>query len=115
MANLTTPAFLVDVNGALVFFNEAAGHLLGLTYGEAGPMPPQEWGTRFEPSDVDGSEIPVDQLPLSIALNEGRPAFREMRIQSVAGDSWTIDVTAFPVVGRAGQTGALAIFWSVPT
>src|ERR1700710_196159 len=30
MSNITTPAFLVDLLGTLVFFNDAAGELLGL-------------------------------------------------------------------------------------
>src|SRR5436309_3102501 len=38
VANLTTPAFLVDQAGVLVFFNEAAGELLGVQFEEAGPI-----------------------------------------------------------------------------
>src|SRR4051794_2665326 len=59
MSNLTTPAFLVDTHGTLVFFNDAAGELLGLRYEEAGPMPLPEWGTRFIPLDDQGLQIPV--------------------------------------------------------
>jgi PAS domain-containing protein len=110
MANLTTPAFLVDRDGVLVFFNEPAGELLGVQFEEAGPMPPEEWGGRFEPTDADGQPLPVEELPLAIAIG-GRPAHRAMRIRSADGGSYDIEVTAFPVAGRSGQTGALAIFW----
>jgi hypothetical protein len=34
-----------------------------------------------------------------------------MRIRPAVGDPRDIEVTAFPVAGRSGQTGALAIFW----
>jgi PAS domain-containing protein len=110
MANLTTPAFLVDQDGVLVFFNEAAAELLGVQFEEAGPMPPEEWGGRFEPTGLDGRPLPLEELPLAIAL-QGRPAYSAMRIRPAGGERCDIEVTAFPVAGRSGQTGALAIFW----
>ena len=114
MSNLTTPAYLIDRDGTLVFYNEAAGELLGLTFEEAGPMPAEEWGARFEPTRPDGSPMALEELPLGIAMGEGRPAHAPLRITSAAGTSHTIEVTAFPVVGRGGQTGAIAIFWDGP-
>jgi len=114
MSNLTTPAFLVDMEGVLVFFNDAAGGLLGLRYEEAGPMAPEQWGTRFEPLTAEGEPIAVEDLPLSIALR-GEPAQRRFYIRSALGDPREIDVTAFPIIGTTGQQGALAIFWGVGT
>jgi PAS domain-containing protein len=110
-SNLTTPAFLVDDAGNLIFFNEAAGELLGVRFEEAGAMGPHEWGGRFAPTALDGRPLPVEELPLAIALNEARPAHSHMRIRSADGESRDIEVSAFPVVGRAGPRGAIAIFW----
>lgn len=110
ISNLTTAAFLVDVEGVLVFFNEPAAELLGVTYEEAGPMAAEEWGGRFSPTTLDGQPLSVAELPLAIAL-EGRPAHAPMRIRSADGTTCDIEVTAFPLAGLAGQTGALAIFW----
>jgi PAS domain-containing protein len=115
VSNLATPAFLVGSDGTLVFYNEGAADLLGVGFEEAGPMPAQEWGTRFHPVASNGKELAVEDLPLAIALKEGRPAHREMRIHSADGDDRTIEVTAFPVVGHDGQSGAIAIFWSEPS
>jgi PAS domain-containing protein len=112
MSNLTTPAFLVDSQGTLVFFNDAASELLGVSFEEAGPMPADVWGTRFEPSGPDGKPVPVEELPLAIALTESRPAHGPLSIRSAGGDHWDIVVTCFPIVGHSGQSGALAIFWS---
>jgi len=111
ITNLTTPAFMVDREGTLIFFNEAAGCILGIQYEETGPMPAEEWGTRFEPTDLDGTVVPVDELPLAIAVREGRAAHRPLRILSALGDTHDIEVTAFPIIGRAGQSAAVAIFW----
>jgi hypothetical protein len=110
ISNLATAAFLVDAAGVLLFFNERAGELLGVKYEEAGPMEPEEWGGRFSPTRLDGQPLPLGELPLAIAL-EGRAAHAAMRIQSASGEPCDIEVTAFPLAGRGGQTGALAIFW----
>jgi PAS domain-containing protein len=110
-SNLATAAFLVDDEGNLIFYNEAAGELLGVRFEEAGPMGPQEWGGRFSPTDLDGSPLALDELPLTIALSQARPAHRPMRIHSANGQTREIEVTAFPVVGRSGPHGAVAIFW----
>jgi PAS domain-containing protein len=113
ISNLTTAGFLVDAAGVLVFFNERAGELLGVHYQEAGPMAPEEWGSRFAPTGLDGRPLPLEELPLAIAL-QGRPAHAPMRIQSGSGQTSDIDVTAFPLEGQGGLAGALAIFWERP-
>jgi PAS domain-containing protein len=111
MSNLTTPAFLVDVGGTLVFFNDAAGELLGLRYDEAGPMGLPEWGSRFVPLGEDGQQIALDDLPLAVALRENRPVHVKFTVRSLRGDEREIEVSAFPIVGNLGMQGAMAIFW----
>ena len=54
MAGLSTPAFLVDEDAVVVFYNEAAGALLGRRFEEAGRMRPEEWSTAFGPIDQVG-------------------------------------------------------------
>jgi PAS domain-containing protein len=110
-SNLATPAFLVDQEGTLIFFNEPAGELLGVRFEEAGAMGPEEWGWRFAPTALDGRPLQLHELPLTIALTEARPAHSPMRIRSSRGDLHEIEVSAFPVVGRSGPRGAIAIFW----
>lgn len=111
MSNLTTPAFLVDERGTLIFFNEAAGEILGLRFEEAGPMAAEEWGTRFTPLGPNGEQLAVEELPLAVAVREARPAYSPLRIRSAEGEIRDIEVSAFPIMGRAGQSGAMAIFW----
>ena len=114
MANLSTPAFLVDQYGVLVFYNEAAEEILGLRFQEVGPLPADEWSMRFAPTGPGGAPIPVEELPLGIALLERRPAHAPLRITSADGTAEEIQATAFPVIGRSGLSGALAIFWRRP-
>ena len=113
-ANLVTPAFLVDGTGTLIYFNESAGELLGVHFEEAGAMGPEEWGGRFEPVSMEGRKLSVADLPLSIALNEGRPAHSPLRIRGADGEERDLEVSAFPIVGEDGQHGAMAIFWERP-
>jgi PAS domain-containing protein len=113
MSNLTTPAFLVDVEGTLVFFNEAAGELLGLPYEAAGPMDLGDFATRFVPLTQDGRPLQIDELPLAVALREGRPVHLRFRVRSAHGDERQIEDSAFPIVGNDGLRGAMAIFWDV--
>jgi PAS domain-containing protein len=110
LTSISTPAFLVDAKGVLLFYNEAAGALLGIPFEEAGMMGPEEWGTRFGPFTSNAQPIPLEELPLTIALREGRPAHSAFRIRSAAGDEHDIEVSAFPIAA-AETSGAIAIFW----
>jgi PAS domain-containing protein len=112
-SRLSTASFLVDGDGTLVYFNEAAASLLGISFDEAGPMKPGTWGTRFRPREPNGRELPVDELPLAISVQSGRPGFARMQITSADGSDHDIEVTAFPIMGSGTQEGSLAIFWPV--
>jgi PAS domain-containing protein len=114
LSSISTPGFLVDKDGMLVFFNEAAGALLGKHFEETGKMGPDEWGRAFGPYDRNGRPIDIDELPLTIALREGRPVHDSLTLHSVQGDRRTVEVSALPLVAASGGfRGALAIFWSV--
>ena len=111
ISNLTTPAFLLDTNATLVFFNDAASELLGTRYEEAGPLSAEEWGRRFNPTYTDGSPFPAEERPLGLALSRGLPSHARMCIHSVSHVRHEVEVCAFPITGATGTHGALAIFW----
>ena len=112
IAGLSTPAFLVDEDAVLVFYNEAAGAMLGRRFEESGRMPPEEWSTAFGPLDDEGQPVTLEELPLTIALRRGRPAHHHLRIQSLEDDVHDIEVSAIPIVTSEGTRGAMAIFWA---
>jgi PAS domain-containing protein len=111
MSALSTPAFLVDEGGVLVFYNEAAGMLLGKRFEELGTVGPDEWGSMFGPFDGDGAPIPYDDLPLVRAVRNGRPAHGEFTVRSTDGVKHTVEVSAFPILTAHGSQGAIAVFW----
>ena len=112
ISGLSTPAFLVDAEGVVVFYNEAAGVLLGRRFEEAGRIPPEEWTRAWGPYGDDGEPLPFDQLPLTIALRKGRPAHHRHQIQTVDHGLREIEVSAIPIITTEGTSGALGIFWT---
>ena len=111
MSALSTPAFLVDEGGMLVFYNEAAGMMLGKRFEELGTVGPQEWGALFGPFGEDGTPIPYDELPLASAVRDGRPAHGAYEIHSTDGASHAVEVSAFPILTAHGSQGGIAIAW----
>jgi PAS domain-containing protein len=112
LTSLSTPAFLVDEKGALVFYNEAAGALLGISFEESGRMPAEEWSHAVGPFGEDGTPIPVEEIPTTKALRQGRPAHGRFTVHSMRGDEYEIESTALPIVAEGGQEGAMIFFWT---
>jgi PAS domain-containing protein len=110
---LSTPAFLVDEGGLLVFFNEAAGTLLGKGFDEVGHVGPNEWGGRFGPYDEAGETIPYEELPVVLAVRAGRPAHATFGVRAFDGRLHSVECSAFPILTAHGSRGAIAIFWPV--
>lgn len=114
LTSLSTPAFLVDSDAAIVFYNEAAAALLGRSFEDVGRMTAEEWTSAFGPLDTDGQPIAVDRLAITDAIRAGRPAHGEFRIRVAGGDEEAIEASAFPIVASAeGSSGAMILFWQL--
>jgi PAS domain-containing protein len=111
-SRLAVPLFLVDTEGTLVFYNEAAEQLLGRRFDEAGEMTFDDWTTAFAVRDEDGRPIEIDEIPLVQALRKRRPAHSRFDITGLDGTLRTLEVAAFPLQGQGGtRLGAVALFW----
>jgi len=111
---LSTPVFLVDPAGNLVFYNEAAEGVLGQRFSETGALGVDEWSRDWRPSDESGKPLVADQLPVVIALRDKHPASSDFWIAGHDGVRRHIDVHAFPLIGIAGGfVGAVALFWEM--
>jgi len=115
-SNVATPIFLVDKDGILVFYNEAAELLVGQPFATVGEMPALEWGTRFAPEDLDGKQLLLESLPPAVANLQQRAAHMAMRVTTGDGSKRIVDVAAFPLFARADEfVGTIAIFWDHET
>jgi PAS domain-containing protein len=112
LTSLSTPAFLLDDEATVVFYNEAAAAVLGRSFEEAGQMTAEEWTTAFGPFDHDGKPFEVDTLATTEAIRAGRPAHATFTIRAANGAPTTIESSAFPIVAsEEGSSGAMILFW----
>lgn len=111
MTSLRTPAFLVDAEGRVAFFNGAAAAVLGESFEQTGPMDAEAWTGTFGPFHEDGTPMRYDELGLTQALRGNRAAHTTMRIRSVQGAEHDIEVSALPIQGDDGFVGAMVFFW----
>ena len=113
LASLSTPAFLVDRNAEVAFYNEAAGALLGRRYEDSGPIAAADWAAIYGPFDDRGKPIPFEELDLTDALRGDRPAHERFCIRSHDGGQHLIELSGLPLVGTGGFRGAMLFFWPV--
>ena len=105
-------AFLVDVEGRIVFYNDAAAEILGSPFEEVGTMTREAWNARYGPFDEHGVPLPAAELPLTLAIHEGRPAYARFRVRGERG-LIEVEAGALPLIGPAGYHGAMIFFWVV--
>ncbi len=109
---LAMPVFLVDEQGELLYFNEAAGPILGRSFEEVASVHREELYAAFRPRGENGCAIDPDDHPLTIARKRGEPVHRLIWIDGMDGVSRLIAVTAIPLIGQSGRKlGAFGVFW----
>jgi PAS domain-containing protein len=112
ITGLALPAFLTDDEGRLLFFNDAAGVLLGRPFEEVGQLSRDEWAREIGPFDEEGTPLAADSLPLGKALRDGRPAQGRFTVRLAAGLS-EVEVSSLPLQHPDAYEGALVAFWPV--
>jgi PAS domain-containing protein len=104
--------FLIDSEGTLVFFNEAAELLLGKKYAEVGGITANEFGTMLDLGHPDGSPMRRRDSPAGVAFYKREPAHRTVLATTLDGSRDLFEVTAYPLFGRVGEMhGVLTVFW----
>ncbi|MSU90368.1 PAS domain S-box protein [Rhodobacteraceae bacterium 2CG4] len=100
--------FMVDAAGRLTYVNKAASELVT---GEP-KLGEDEWHKVFRLFTPDGREIPRDQRPMSIVLNENRPV-RGVEAMTQRADGSLMPVMPFPTPIRdddGNLSGAVNMF-----
>jgi PAS domain-containing protein len=113
-SNLATPMFLLDADGTLVFYNDAAALLIGKPFAELGAIPAGEFGAVLELTAPDGAPIRRRETPAGVAFFERRPAHRTLVATSYNNIRRVVEATAYPLFGSAGEMhGVVSVFWEV--
>ena len=114
-SQLATAVFLVDAEGTVIYYNEAAERLLGRKFIEGAGMPAEEWSTVYRPRDAEGHTVPLESLALGTAMLKREPAHGVVTILSADGVDHRIEVAAFPLFAHTEDfVGAIALFWELP-
>ncbi len=110
-SNLSIPISLHDPTGRVVFYNESAEAMFGVKFAETGELSAAEWTAHVSPEEADGTPIPLEELPVGVALT-GTPAHRTVHFTRPEDVRYAAEVTAFPFMGREEELlGAVRIFW----
>lgn len=109
---MTTPTFLVDAAGDMIFYNEAAEGVLGRTFADEGTIPQAEVQKRLNVRDRDGNALPLEAMAGWSALQKRRPGYGQILFADFSGNDHLISVCALPLFTHPDDfEGSLVIFW----
>ena len=106
------PVVLVDADGVLVYFNPATERMLGYDRHAYPEVPITALERLGDPRDADNNPLPLERMPIAVALHERRPQQGTLIVHGVDGSPHRIVTTAIPLDGQGGALlGAMSIFW----
>jgi PAS domain-containing protein len=109
--NISTPALVADGEGALVFYNEAAGAIIGRRFEESGRLSQEQWRAALSPPGDKATAENADTLSLGLAgsgATHGRFHIRRYDDREVE-----VEASAIPLTREADLQGTLVAFWPV--
>jgi PAS domain-containing protein len=109
--NISTPALIADSEGSLVFYNEAAGQIIGRRFEEAGRLSQDRWRAALSPADGKATAENADTLSLGLtgsSATHGRFSIRGYDDREVE-----VEASAIPLTRDADLHGTLVAFWPV--
>lgn len=113
-SELATPVVIVDVQGDLLYFNEAAEAIVGRRFEDTGEIRRDEWSSRFQPTQVDGAPIKPEEQLLSQTVDQRRPIHGRFWMHGLDGVRRLVEGTSLPLIGQNGRhLGAFAFFWEI--
>ncbi|MGH8972942.1 MAG: PAS domain-containing protein [Acidimicrobiia bacterium] len=112
VSQLGFPVTMVDADGRVIFLNQPAEELLGRRHDDTGELPIGDLAKLFAPLDENGDPLPLDELPIRVALRDRRPQQGQLFVHDVDGKAHRISTTSIPLDGQGGTLlGAMAIYW----
>jgi PAS domain-containing protein len=109
VGSVTVPGFVTNADGDVIFYNDAAGELLGRRFEETGRLTREEWA-EIGPVDEQGNPLNTD-APLTKAIKQNRPSHERFRICTDERRIVMVETSALPLTAADGFHGAIVVFW----
>jgi PAS domain-containing protein len=109
--NISTPALIADSEGSLVFYNEAAGEIIGRRFEEAGRLSQDRWRAALSPAD--GKDTAENADTLSQGLTGSAAAHGRFYIRGYDDREVEVEASAIPLTRDEDLHGTLIAFWPV--
>ncbi len=109
---MSTPIWVMDAQGDLLYYNAPAEEVLGRQFDLQGPIKATEIAGFYQTSRLDGSPLPDSEIPVVAAHLERRPSHGPVRFRGLDGEWRAVEVTALPIQRPGGEfLGVVAMFW----
>ena len=113
VAQLATAVFLLDTEGTIIYYNQAAERLTGRPFIEGAANTVEEWMERGRPLDEEGREVPMESLPLGWTILKREPAHAVTMFRT-KGEYHRFENVTFPLFAHTDDlVGAMAMVWPV--
>ena len=113
-AQIATAVFLLDEDGTVIYYNEAAERLTGRPFIEGAGMTAAEWMSTSQPRDDAGELIAMENLPLGITMLKREPAHGVVTFTSRDGMPLRIENATFPLFAHTEDVvGSFTIMWPI--
>ena len=113
-AQLATAVFLLDPEGTIIYYNEAAEELTGRPYIEGAGLTIDEWMTRTRPRDAGGVDVGVQDLPLGTTMLKQEPAHGIVVFRTADGVDRRVETASFPLFAHTEDfVGSFSVVWPI--
>jgi PAS domain-containing protein len=110
ISELTMGALLSDPDGAVVFFNDAAGEILGRCFEDLGPLTPEQWDLEFGARKESLPSGSSDLLPRRAAAADDPPERGRAHLQ-LRGELLELGFVRVPLSTVEGFRGSIVLLW----
>lgn len=108
---LAVPMALIDHDGKMVYFNEAAGFILGKQFDENGEIDLRDWNGRFFNNETFSDSMDLHEIPFFKVLSVRHLLQGEYSMRNFEEINQKLMIVCVPLVGLAQrELGALIFF-----
>ena len=113
-AQLATAVFLLDPEGTVIYYNEAAERLTGRPFIEGAGLTAEDWLSRTRPRDEGGVEVGVQDLPLGTTMLKQEPSHGIVIFSTADGVDRRVETASFPLFAHTEDfVGSFSIMWPI--